>query len=180
MPFCSVTEEKFLHQIHLEEQFGSSTKLDSTKDKRKSANNAAIGYNYETEEPIPEPVKSGDPVISEEKGDDEDSDIDLGIIILSYTIFNVFLKQYKKKEIIFFNMTLFSIIDICVDVSQIEPSQAHEMNLVAQKYGLLGADYFSFLTQDFEEAETLRQARKQEEEKAMYSVNGYINSNIDI
>lgn len=60
--------------------------------------------------------------------------------------------------------------DICVDVSQIEPSQAHEMNLVAQKYGLLGADYFSFLTQDFEEAETLRQARKQEEEKAMYSV----------
>ncbi|KMQ91093.1 splicing arginine serine-rich 16 [Lasius niger] len=137
--FLGVTEEKFLHQIHLEEQFGSSTKLDSTKDKRKSANNAAIGYNYETEEPIPEPVKSGDPVISEEKGDDEDSDIDL---------------------------------DICVDVSQIEPSQAHEMNLVAQKYGLLGADYFSFLTQDFEEAETLRQARKQEEEKAMYSKKG--------
>lgn len=56
-----------------------------------------------------------------------------------------------------------------MDVSQIEPSQAHEMNQVAQKYGLLGADYFSFLTQDFEEAETLRQARKQEEEKAMYS-----------
>lgn len=54
-------------------------------------------------------------------------------------------------------------------MSQIEPSQAHEMNQVAQKYGLLGADYFSFLTQDFEEAETLRQARKQEEEKAMYS-----------
>lgn len=63
-----------------------------------------------------------------------------------------------------------------MDVSQIELSQAHEMNLVAQKYGLLGADYFSFLTQDFEEAETLRQARKQEEEKAMYSVNFYINS----
>ncbi|XP_011062645.1 PREDICTED: CLK4-associating serine/arginine rich protein isoform X1 [Acromyrmex echinatior] len=134
--FLGVTEEKFLHQIHLEEQFGSSTKLDAAKDKKKSANNAAIGYNYETEEPIPEPVKTIDSVISEEKGDDEDSDIDL---------------------------------DICVDVSQIEPSQAHEMNLVAQKYGLLGADYFSFLTQDFEEAETLRQARKQEEEKAMYS-----------
>lgn len=134
--FLGVTEEKFLHQIHLEELYGSSTKLDAAKDKKKSSNNAAIGYNYETEEPIPEPVKSADPMMSEEKGDDEDSDIDL---------------------------------DICVDVSQIEPSQAHEMNLVAQKYGLLGADYFSFLTQDFEEAETLRQARKQEEEKAMYS-----------
>ncbi|XP_015429065.1 PREDICTED: CLK4-associating serine/arginine rich protein-like isoform X1 [Dufourea novaeangliae] len=134
--FLGVTEEKFLHQIHLEEQFGSSTKLDAARDKKKSSNNVAIGYNYETEEPIPETVKSLDTVGSEEKGDDEDSDIDL---------------------------------DICVDVSQIEPSQAHEMNLVAQKYGLLGADYFSFLTQDFEEAETLRQARKQEEEKAMYS-----------
>ncbi|KAG7199428.1 hypothetical protein KM043_014056 [Ampulex compressa] len=134
--FLGVTEEKFLHQIHLEEQFGSSTKPDSIKDKKKSCNNVAIGYNYETEEPIPESVKPLDNLISEEKPDDEDSDIDL---------------------------------DICVDVSQIEPSQAHEMNLVAQKYGLLGADYFSFLTQDFEEAETLRQARKQEEEKAMYS-----------
>ncbi|XP_043605107.1 CLK4-associating serine/arginine rich protein-like isoform X1 [Bombus pyrosoma] len=134
--FLGVTEEKFLHQIHLEEQFGSSTKLDSARDKKKSSNSVAIGYNYETEEPITETVKSLDTVISDEKADDEDSDIDL---------------------------------DICVDVSQIEPSQAHEMNLVAQKYGLLGADYFSFLTQDFEEAETLRQARKQEEEKAMYS-----------
>ncbi|XP_017792693.1 PREDICTED: CLK4-associating serine/arginine rich protein-like isoform X2 [Habropoda laboriosa] len=134
--FLGVTEEKFLHQIHLEEQFGSSTKLDSARDKKKSCNNVAIGYNYETEEPITETVKTMDAVISDEKADDEDSDIDL---------------------------------DICVDVSQIEPSQAHEMNLVAQKYGLLGADYFSFLTQDFEEAETLRQARKQEEEKAMYS-----------
>uniref|UniRef100_A0A0C9RAJ6 CLASRP_0 protein n=1 Tax=Fopius arisanus TaxID=64838 RepID=A0A0C9RAJ6_9HYME len=132
--FLGVTEEKFLHQIHLEEQFGSSTKLD-VKDKKKSSNNAAIGYNYDTDEPIPETIRP-EPNASEEKPEDEDSDIDL---------------------------------DICVDVSQIEPSQAHEMNQVAQKYGLMGADYFSFLTQDFEEAETLRQARKQEEEKAMYS-----------
>lgn len=75
----TVTEEKFLHQIHLEEQFGSSTKLDAAKDKKKSANNAAIGYNYETEEPLPDLTKA-DPVMSEEKGDDEDSDIDLGIL----------------------------------------------------------------------------------------------------
>ncbi|OXU26407.1 hypothetical protein TSAR_009775 [Trichomalopsis sarcophagae] len=134
--FLNVTEEKFLHQIHLEEQFGSSTKPDLVKDKKKSSNNAAIGYNYETEEPIPETPKPADPAAVPEEKEDDDSDIDL---------------------------------DICVDVSQIEPSQAHEMNQVAQKYGLVGADYFSFLTQDFEEAETLRQARKQEEEKAMYS-----------
>lgn len=145
-----VTEEKFLHQIHIEEQFGSVAKPEypGIKDKKKSSNNAAIGYNYETEEAITEATKpaaaaaaadtaaGGDSAAEEEK-EDEDSDIDL---------------------------------DICVDVSQIESAQAHEMNLVAQKYGLIGADYFSFLTQDFEEAESLRQARKQEEEKAMYSV----------
>lgn len=91
-----MTEEKFLHQIHLEEQFGSSTKLDAAKDKKKSANNAAIGYNYETEEPIPEPVKTVDPVISEEKGDDEDSDIDLGIISFN-AIFNTLTEYFVQK-----------------------------------------------------------------------------------
>lgn len=94
-----MTEEKFLHQIHLEEQFGSSTKLDAAKEKKKSANNAAIGYNYETEEPIPEPAKSADVVISEEKGEDEDSDIDLGIqalIDLYNAIFNI--QNYKEMR----------------------------------------------------------------------------------
>lgn len=86
------------------------------------------------------------------------------------------MKKEGQLSNVTFNLFFF-FLDICVDVSQIEASQAHEMNLVAQKYGLLGADYFSFLTQDFEEAETLRQARKQEEEKAMYSVNICINSN---
>jgi len=60
--------------------------LDAAKDKKKSSNNAAIGYNYETEEPIPDPVKPTDTMISEEKGDDEDSDIDLGM--LSYLMRN--------------------------------------------------------------------------------------------
>lgn len=61
----------------MEEQFGCSTKIDSAKDKKKSANNAAIGYNYETEEPIPETVKPSESRSQEEK-DDDDSDIDLG------------------------------------------------------------------------------------------------------
>lgn len=91
--FNIVTEEKFLHQIHLEEQFGSSTKLDAARDKKKSCNNVAIGYNYETEEPISETVKSLDIVISDEKADDEDSDIDLGklyfIINKSYIHYNI-------------------------------------------------------------------------------------------
>lgn len=49
------------------------------KDKKKSSNNAAIGYNYETDEPIQETAKP-DLNSIDEKADDEDSDIDLGII----------------------------------------------------------------------------------------------------
>lgn len=93
-----MNEEKFLHQVYLEEQFGSSTKLDAAKDKKKSANNAAIGYNYETEEPIPEPVKPVDPVISEEKGDDEDSDIDLGIVRLLNAPFDILFSGMKERK----------------------------------------------------------------------------------
>lgn len=85
--FILVTEEKFLHQIHLEEQFGSSTKPESIKDKKKSSNNAAIGYNYETEEVVPEPTKSADLNTPEDKPDDEDSDIDLGICGLKIIVF---------------------------------------------------------------------------------------------
>ena len=81
--FPPVSEEKFLHQIHLEEQFGSSTKPETGKDKKKSSNNAAIGYNYETEEAITESAIKPQEIVSgnEDKStppDDEDSDIDLG------------------------------------------------------------------------------------------------------
>lgn len=70
----------------MEEQFGS-TKLDYGKDKKKSSANAAIGYNYETEEAIPESTKSTDASAAsstaDDKVDDEDSDIDLGKIPFS-------------------------------------------------------------------------------------------------
>ena len=57
-----------------------------------------------------------------------------------------------------------------MDVSQIGPQQAHEMNVYGAAYGMCGNDFFTFLTRDIEEKESLRQAREQEEEKAMYSV----------
>lgn len=80
----TVTEEKFLHQIHLEEQFGSSTKPDSVKEKKRSSNNAAIGYNYETDEPILESSKVPESIPNDDKQDDEDSDIDLGCYLLFF------------------------------------------------------------------------------------------------
>ena len=50
------------------------------------------------------------------------------------------------------------------------PQQAHEMNMYGAAYGMSGNDFYTFLTRDIEEKESLRQAREQEEEKAMYSV----------
>lgn len=50
------------------------------------------------------------------------------------------------------------------------PQQAHEMNMCGAGYGMSGNDFYTFLTRDIEEKESLRQAREQEEEKAMYSV----------
>lgn len=50
------------------------------------------------------------------------------------------------------------------------PQQAHEMNMCGAAYGMSGNDFYTFLTRDIEEKESLRQAREQEEEKAMYSV----------
>ena len=49
------------------------------KDKKRSSNNAAIGYNYETDEPVPETAKISESITTDDKQDDEDSDIDLGL-----------------------------------------------------------------------------------------------------
>lgn len=62
------------------------------------------------------------------------------------------------------------LADLCVDVTQVGPQQAHEMNMCGAAYGMSGNDFYTFLTRDIEEKESLRQAREQEEEKAMYSV----------
>lgn len=43
------------------------------------------------------------------------------------------------------------------------------MNIAAQAYGMADNDFYSFLTKDADEAESLRIAREEEQEKAMYS-----------
>jgi splicing factor, arginine/serine-rich 16 len=58
-----------------------------------------------------------------------------------------------------------------VDINQLGPTQANDMNKQAHKFGLMGNDFYSMLTKDVEEQEALRAAREQEEEKALYSVN---------
>lgn len=151
--FLGIEEEKFLHQLYLEEQFGPISRPDEStpppgdKDnKKKREKGAAIPYSYDgsnTQQAAPATVapetattsRAADTEKTEEE-EEEDSDVDF---------------------------------DLCVDVSQIGPQQAHELNLCGAAYGMNGNDFFSFLNQDIEEKESLRLAREQEEEKAMYS-----------
>lgn len=43
------------------------------------------------------------------------------------------------------------------------------MNIAAQAFGMANNDFYSFLTKDADEAESLRIAREEEQEKAMFS-----------
>lgn len=89
--FLGVNEEKFLHQIYLEEQFGpialkqQSHEL-SEKEKRKKG--AAIGFTYEDSTSIPDSSfntfqekKNKENNAGKTSDDDDDSDLDFGMLI---------------------------------------------------------------------------------------------------
>lgn len=127
--FLGVNEEKFLKQLHLEEQFGYTA---SKNDEKKSKTGVAIGFNYD------DPGKENLIKTENNESDSSDSDSDLDV-------------------------------DLCIDMSKIEQSQAHELNRCGQQFGMCSNDFYSFLINDMEEAENIRIAREEEHEKALYS-----------
>jgi len=78
-----VSEEKFLHQIHMEEQFGPVHKTgEDDKKKMLASKKAAIGFTYEDSTPgVATSTSLLSPTMPVEatEEDDSDSDIDLGI-----------------------------------------------------------------------------------------------------
>ncbi len=162
MSFLSVSEEKFLRTIELEEKYGGKTyQAQKAKDDRKKLEKtkAAIGFVYEDSthppsapsppaRPVPETLKSApaggphftDPRASSagmEKGDDSDSDVDL---------------------------------DITVDIMALGVDQQIELNQTGRGYNLGKEHFVKFLARDIEEQEEMKAAKQQEEEKAMFSV----------
>lgn len=128
--FLGISEEKFLKQLHLEEQFGYT----ETKGKKEPrTGGAAIGFNYEDGTGI-----SQAPVQEDEESDDNNSDSDLDV-------------------------------DLAINVSKMDSTQAHEMNKHGRSFGMSSNDFYSFLTNDLEEAETFRLAKEEEHEKALFS-----------
>ena len=91
--FRAVSEEKFLHQIHAEEQFGPVHKTgEEDKKKMLASKKAAIGFTYEDSTPSGGGVASTSllsptmPVEATEE-DDSDSDIDLGKFLFLSSLF---------------------------------------------------------------------------------------------
>lgn len=60
-------------------------------------------------------------------------------------------------------------VDVAIDISKIDTAQAHELNACGQHYGMKSNDFYSFLTKDADEADALKLAREEEQEKIMLS-----------
>ncbi|XP_055947280.1 CLK4-associating serine/arginine rich protein-like isoform X1 [Argiope bruennichi] len=137
--FLGVNEDKFLHQIFIEERFGIF-KPDEEK-KKPTDKKAAIGYVYEDSTESPQHQNN----ISKEDEDDEENE------------------EEKEEDLSDIDL------DVTVDVNMLTPAQCEEMNAHSLKYGMVDEDFITYLHHDKDEAEQLKLAREIEEEKAMYS-----------
>jgi arginine/serine-rich splicing factor 16 len=62
------------------------------------------------------------------------------------------------------------LVDLSIAVDKLTTEQMHEVNKCALHYGLGRQDFMSLLTRDLDEQESLRIAKEEEQERAMYSV----------
>ncbi|XP_077293072.1 uncharacterized protein LOC143916059 [Arctopsyche grandis] len=146
--FLGISEEKFLHQLAIEEQFGVTLEeKELQKEKlheKNKVHGATIGYNYDdsSAKPFdPKSIASSNATTNNDDKDDSEEESDLEILD----------------------------VDLSIDVNKVEPTQAHAMNACGTQFGMLDTDLFSFLTGDAQEAERHRQLMREEKEKALFS-----------
>ncbi|XP_013191530.1 CLK4-associating serine/arginine rich protein [Amyelois transitella] len=140
--FLGISEDKFLQQLAIEEQFGvtiEEKEMQKEKLHEKKGTGAAIGYNYN--DPGAQPSCSNGPEVKKVEQKESDDDSDLEIID----------------------------VDLSIDVNKMDSSQAHALNSVGPQFGMAGCDLFSFLTGDADDAEHQKQLLREEKEKAMFS-----------
>uniref|UniRef100_A0AAG5D0N6 Suppressor of white apricot N-terminal domain-containing protein n=1 Tax=Anopheles atroparvus TaxID=41427 RepID=A0AAG5D0N6_ANOAO len=179
--FLGVVEEKYLHQLYLEEQFGvnaqveAETKAASAASKKKSSAGAAIGYTYEETEtvaggsglaaagggsaPMVPFVQS---ITAIEKSSEASSAVvsGQGASSSASARFDECMKDESDSDL---------DMDVSIDINKIGNTQAHELNTCGRQYGMKSNDFYSFLTKDADEADALRMAREEEQEKIMFS-----------
>nr|XP_018907826.1 PREDICTED: CLK4-associating serine/arginine rich protein-like [Bemisia tabaci] len=171
--FLGINEDKFLHQLYMEEQFGNLKPNEtSIEGKKKSNLSAAIGFNYDDSVDVSKDMNKLDPGKKSDK-----SYIEPKIVVDKDGIVNRIEELPEEEDA---NPEIGEDdddsdsdsdvdIDMTLDVNKVNTQQANELNSCAHMYGMNSNDFFSFLTKDVEEAENLKLAREQEEEKALYS-----------
>jgi len=73
-----VSEDKFLHQIYVEEQFGTINTKDIKSSKQPALPKAAISYNYEDSTPSTATVSTYPKTEGRNDGEESDEDLDFG------------------------------------------------------------------------------------------------------
>lgn len=124
----------------MEEQFGINAQLEIDKPKKKTGVGAAIPFTY------------------------EDSDIN---VPFTQTIAQVTTVPSSVADNDESDSDL--DVDVAIDVTKIDTAQAHELNACGRHYGMKSNDFYSFLTKDSDEADALKLAREEEQEKIMLS-----------
>ncbi|XP_058171197.1 CLK4-associating serine/arginine rich protein [Anopheles ziemanni] len=175
--FLGTVEEKFLHQLYLEEQFGvnaqveAETKAAAAASKKKSSAGAAIGYTYEETETVSaggsglSGTGSGSapivPFVQSITAIEKSSDASSSTVGASGAArFDECMKDESDSDV---------DMDVSIDINKIGNAQAHELNSCGRQYGMKSNDFYSFLTKDADEADALRMAREEEQEKIMFS-----------
>ncbi|XP_052866931.1 CLK4-associating serine/arginine rich protein [Anopheles cruzii] len=181
--FLGIVEEKYLHQLHLEEQFGvnaqveAETKAASAASKKKSAAGAAIGYTYEETDTVvagssgtggssmagsssSSSVPFAQSITAIEKSADSATAAGTSGAASSSARYDECMKDESDSDL---------DMDVSIDINKIGTAQAHELNACGRQYGMKSNDFYSFLTKDADEADALRMAREEEQEKIMFS-----------
>lgn len=136
--FLQIEETKFLHQLQLEEQFGVNSVEE--KSKKKIHGGAAIAFQYDDTASFAQTISNIEATAGSTSRYDE------------------FAKDSSDSE----------DLDLTLDMSKIGNEQAHGLNIYAHRYGMESNDFYSFLTKDIDDAESLKLQKEEEEEKILY------------
>lgn len=144
--FLGVTEDTFLKQLQLEEQFGvNAHQVESDKGKKKNSQaNAAIGYNYEDSSTTTVPFSQT--ILNIESSTTSNR-------------FEEFSKEYSDESDV--------DMDVCVDINKIGTQEAHELNNCGKRFGMMTNDFFSYLTKDEDEKQSMKALKEQEADKIL-------------
>lgn len=145
--FLGVTEDNFLKQLLLEEQLlgVNAHQAENDKNKKKSSQaTAAIGYNYE--------------------------DSSTTTVPFSQTIMNIESSSTSNRfEEFSKDLSDDSDVDMdtAIDINKIGMTEAHELNNCGKRYGMMTNDFFSYLTKDEDEKQSMKALKEQEADKVL-------------